>query len=83
MHRAPLLPFALKNGKLSLVWSQDQTTLSFTTLPGPSGQRVLIGTDISFPKMSAGILVTPGYAGLQYFLAADGHTIALRVVPGS
>src|SRR5262249_12532882 len=37
---------ALKNGKLSLVWSQDQTTLSFTTLVGQSGKRVLIGTDI-------------------------------------
>lgn len=105
---------ALKNGKLSLVWSQDQTTLSFTTLLGPSGQRVLIGTDIpvkffkqlqsytteqvvwrdaatgkelarsdQFPKMSAGILVTPSYAGLQYFLTADGHIIALQVVPGS
>ena len=32
-----------------------------------------------FPKMSAGILVTPGYAGLQYFLTADGHIIALQV----
>src|SRR5262249_47740432 len=29
---------ALKNGKLSLVWSQDQTTLSFTSLIGPTGQ---------------------------------------------
>lgn len=34
-----------------------------------------------FPKMSAGILVTPGYAGLQYLLAADGHIIVL--VPGN
>ena len=31
--------------------------------------------------MSAGILVTPGYAGLQYFLTADGHIIALQVDP--
>jgi hypothetical protein len=31
--------------------------------------------------MSAGILVTPGYAGLQYFLTADGHIIALQVNP--
>ena len=31
--------------------------------------------------MSAGILVTPGYAGLQYFLTADGHVIALQVDP--
>ena len=97
---------------LSTVWSDDQTTLSFTTLIGPEGQRVLIGTDIpirffkrltkytteqvvwrdaatgdelarsdEFPKMSAGILVTPGYAGLQYFLTADGHIIALQVDP--
>jgi hypothetical protein len=103
---------ALEDGKLSTVWSDDQTTLSFTTLIGPDGQRVLIGTDIpirffkqltkytteqvvwrdaatghelarsnEFPKMSAGILVTPGYAGLQYFLTADGHVIALQVDP--
>jgi len=102
----------LEDGKLSTVWSDDQTTLSFTTLIGPDGQRVLIGTDIpirffkqltkytteqvvwrdaatgdelarsnEFPKMSAGILVTPGYAGLQYFLTADGHVIALQVDP--
>src|SRR5262249_28640532 len=102
---------ALKNGKLSLVWSDDQT-LSFTTLVGAQGHRVLIGTDIpikvfkqlkaysteqvvwrdaatgkelarsdEFPKMSAGILVTPGYAGLQYFLTADGHIIELQVEP--
>ena len=104
---------ALKEGKLSLVWSQDQTTLSFTTLVGPQGKRVLIGTNIpvkffkqlksysteqvvwrdaatgkelahseQFPKMSAGILVTPGYAGLQYFLTAEGHIIALQVKAG-
>jgi hypothetical protein len=36
-----------------------------------------------FPKMSAGILVTPGYAGLQYFLTADGHIIVLQVDPAS
>jgi hypothetical protein len=36
-----------------------------------------------FPKMSAGILVTPGYAGLQYFLTASGHIIELQVVPQS
>ena len=34
-----------------------------------------------FPKMTQGILVTPGYAGLQYFLTADGHIIGLQVVP--
>jgi hypothetical protein len=34
-----------------------------------------------FPKMSAGILVTPGYAGLQYFLTASGHIIELQVSP--
>jgi hypothetical protein len=104
----------LANGKLSLKWSYDQTTLSFTTLVGPEDQRILIGTDIpiktfkqlknysteavvwrdavtgkefarsdDFPKMSAGILVTPGYAGLQYFLTADGHIIVLQVDPAS
>jgi hypothetical protein len=104
---------ALKEGKLSLVWSQDQTTLSFTTLVGPPGKRILIGTNIpvkvfkqlknysteqvvwreaatgkelarseQFAKESAGILVTPGYAGLQYFLTAEGHIITLQVQPG-
>jgi hypothetical protein len=34
-----------------------------------------------FPAMSQGVLVTPGYAGLQYFLAADGNIIALQVMP--
>jgi hypothetical protein len=102
----------LQNGKLSVAWTQDQTTLSFTTLIGPTSQRVLIGTNIPvktfqglksytteqviwrnaqtgqelassslFPKMTQGILVTPGYAGLQYFLTADGHIIALQVTP--
>lgn len=102
----------LQDGKLSVAWTQDQTTLSFTTLIGPKDQRVLIGTNISvktfqglksytteqviwrnaqtgaelasssqFPKMTQGILVTPGYAGLQYFLTADGHIIALQVTP--
>lgn len=36
-----------------------------------------------FPKMSSGILVTPGYGGIQYFLTADGHVISLQVVPGA
>ena len=36
----------LQNGKLSAAWTQDQTTLSFTTLIGPKNQRVLIGTNI-------------------------------------
>ncbi|TYC76579.1 hypothetical protein [Streptomyces sp. CB01881] len=102
----------LANGALSVAWSQDQTTLSFTTLLGPKDQRVLIGTDIpvkffqglktysteqvvwrdagsgaelarssQLPKMTQGILVTPGYAGLQYFLTADGHVIGLQVAP--
>jgi hypothetical protein len=103
----------LINGKLSVAWTQDQTTLSFTTLIGPANDRVLIGTNIpnikafkqlqsytteqviwrnaatgavlatssQFPKMNTGILVTPGYAGLQYFLTADGHIIGLQVVP--
>ncbi len=33
-------------GTLSLAWSVDQTTLSFTTLIGPANARVLIGTNI-------------------------------------
>jgi hypothetical protein len=33
--------------------------------------------------MSAGILVTPGYAGLEYFLTANGHIIELQVTPQS
>jgi hypothetical protein len=33
--------------------------------------------------MSSGILVTPGYAGLQFFLTADGHVIELQVDPAS
>jgi hypothetical protein len=98
----------LKDGDLSVAWSHDQTTPSFTTLIGPEDQRVLIGTDIpikkfqdlrsylteavvwrdaatvtelarssEFPKMTQGILVTPGYARLQYFLTV----IALQVTP--
>jgi hypothetical protein len=104
----------LVNGQLSVAWTQDQTTLSFTTLIGPKDARVLIGTDIpikafkqlknytteqvvwrnaqtgaelarssQFPKMTQGILVTPGYGALQYFLTADGHIIGLQVVPKS
>lgn len=103
----------LTNGKLSVAWSQDQRTLSFTSLVGPPDQRVLIGTNIPvkyfkqlqsytteqvvwrnaatgatlatsdyFSKMTPGILVTPGYAGLQYFLTEDGHIIGLQVHSG-
>src|SRR5262249_12279663 len=36
----------LVDGQLSVAWTQDQTTLSFTTLVGPKDQRVLIGTNI-------------------------------------
>ncbi|MBV9598125.1 MAG: hypothetical protein JOZ87_14805 [Chloroflexi bacterium] len=102
----------VQNGNLTVAWTQDQITLSFTTLVGPKDQRVLVGTDIpvktlqglssytteqvvwrnadtgqemarssQLPKMTQGILVTPGYAGVQYFLSADGHVIALQVVP--
>jgi hypothetical protein len=102
----------LQDGQLSVAWTQEQTTLSFTTLIGPADQRVLIGTDIpikrfrqlqsytteavvwrdaasgaelarssEFPKMTQGILVTPGYGGLQYFLTSDGHIIGLQVTP--
>lgn len=102
----------LVNGKLSVAWTQDQRTLSFTSLIGPKDKRILIGTDIpvktfhglkdysteavvwrdaasgkplarsdNLPKMTPGILVTPGYAGLQYFLTADGHITSLQVAP--
>jgi hypothetical protein len=102
----------LVDGQLSVAWTQDQTTLSFTTLIGPADQRVLIGTDIpikrfqqlqsytteavvwrdaqsgdelarssELPKMTQGILVTPGYGGVQYFLTADGNIIGLQVGP--
>lgn len=43
------------------------------------------GTELArssaFPKMTAGILVTPGYGGIQYFLSASGHVISLQVAP--
>jgi hypothetical protein len=99
-------------GTLSLAWSVDQTTLSFTTLIGPANARVLIGTNIPvktfqglkdytkeqvvwrsagtgtelarsdyFDKMVTGILVTPGFGGLMYYLALDGKLIALQVGP--
>ena len=104
----------LVNGKLSVAWTQNQRTLSFTSLVGPSNNRVLIGTNIPvkyfkqlqsytteqvvwrnaatgatlvtssyFSKMTPGILVTPGFAGLQYFLTEDGHIIGLQVRSGS
>jgi hypothetical protein len=100
------------DGTLTSAWSEDQRTLSFTSLIGPSDKRVLIGTDIpvrtfkglqgytteqvvwrdaatgaelarssELPKMTTGILVTPGYGGIQYFLTADGHVMSLQVVP--
>ncbi|HWJ96670.1 MAG TPA: hypothetical protein VNQ33_00840, partial [Acidimicrobiales bacterium] len=102
----------LENGKLTTAWTQDQRTLSFTTLVGPSDKRVLIGTDIpvrtfkglqdytveqvvwrdadsgkelartsDLPKMTTGILVTPGYGGRQHYLAADGQIFDLQVLP--
>ena len=40
-----------------------------------------LASSSQFPKMTQGILVTPGYAGLQYFLTANGHIIALQVTP--
>ena len=99
-------------GNLSLAWSVDQTTLSFTTLIGPANARVLIGTNIPvktfqglkyytmeqvvwrsadtgtelarsdfFDKMVTGILVTPGFGGLMYYLSQSGKLIALQVRP--
>ncbi|HEY6285233.1 MAG TPA: hypothetical protein VIX20_06185 [Ktedonobacteraceae bacterium] len=97
-------------GTLSLAWSVDQTTLSFTTLIGPATARVIIGTNIPvktfqglknytteqvvwrsaetgtelarsdyFDKMVTGILVTPGFGGLMYYLSQSGKLIALQV----
>jgi hypothetical protein len=97
-------------GTLSLAWSVDQTTLSFTTLIGPANARVIIGTNIPvktfqglknytteqvvwrsadtgtelarsdyFDKMVTGILVTPGFGGLMYYLSQSGKLIALQV----
>jgi hypothetical protein len=36
---------------LQLVWKVNQTTTEFTTLIGPSGSRVLVGTDIPGPEI--------------------------------
>ena len=100
----------LTDGKLSVAWTGDQRTLSFTSLVGPAINRVLIGTNIPvkffkqlksynteqvvwrnaatgatlatssvFSKMTPGILVTPGYGRLQYFLADHGYIISLQV----
>jgi hypothetical protein len=44
---------------------------------------VTLATSSVFSKMTPGILVTPGYAGIQYFLSYDGHIIALQVSPTS
>jgi len=45
------------------------------------------GTELArssqLPKMTQGILVTPGYAGVQYFLTASGQIIGLQVTPPS
>ncbi len=40
-----------------------------------------LATASVFSKMTPGILVTPGYGGLQYFLTYDGHVISLQVSP--
>jgi hypothetical protein len=40
-----------------------------------------LATSSYFSKMTPGILVTPGFAGLQYFLTEDGHIIAPRSDP--
>ena len=51
------------------------------THPQPHRLNSYLASSSFFPKMTQGILVTPGYAGLQYFLTADGHIIALQVTP--
>ena len=47
--------------------------------PAQTGKE--LASSSQFPKMTQGILVTPGYAGLQYFLTADGHIVVLQVTP--
>ena len=42
-----------------------------------------LATSSVFSKMTPGILVTPGYGGIQHFLTYDGHIIALQVSPTS
>lgn len=54
----------LQDGKLSLAWTQDQTTLSFTSLLGPKNQRVLIGTNIPVRT----------FQGLKKYTTAQGLT---------
>jgi hypothetical protein len=49
------------------------------------GRNAATGQELArsreFPKTTQGVLGTPGYAGLQYFLTADGHIIGLQVTP--
>ncbi|SFS07051.1 hypothetical protein SAMN04487846_2185 [Microbacterium sp. cf046] len=60
---------------------QDYTTEEVVWRDADSGDE--LARSSVFPKMTTGILVTPGYGGLQYFLAADGHIISLQVVPAA
>lgn len=58
---------------------QSYTTEQVIWRDAATGKQ--LASSDQFPKMSAGILVTPGYAGLQYFLTASGHIIELQVTP--
>ncbi|MET0829912.1 MAG: hypothetical protein ABWY26_10350, partial [Microbacterium sp.] len=60
---------------------QDYTTEEVVWRDADTGDE--LARSSVFPKMTTGILVTPGYAGLQYFLTADGHIISLQVVPAA
>ncbi|WP_417564452.1 hypothetical protein [Microbacterium sp.] len=68
----------------------DIPVKNFNQLKSYTGEQVVwrdaasgreLARTSTLPKMNSGILVTPGYGGLQYFLTADGHIITLQVTP--
>ena len=58
---------------------QSSTTEQVVWRDAASGAE--LARSDQFPRMSPGILVTPGFAGLQDFLTLEGHIIALQVTP--
>ena len=111
--RLAALDFDPKTG-LSLAWSVEQRTLSFTTLVDSPDTRVLVGTNIlrsfnllqlqnedidaeevvwrdaatgkelarskQLSQLTPGILVTPGFEGVFYYLGFDGEIFELHPV---
>lgn len=70
----------------------DIPVKAFKQLKSYTGEQVVwrdaatgkeLARSSTLPKMNSGILVTPGYGGLQYFLTADGHIISLQVARNS